>query len=98
LLTPLEAESIRKQILADCGGDLMQLFWPMIPSLAILSAVFIGIFLFDILGDEVGVLQALWILLVMGTMPLWIWCGEYLYFIYKKKYLQQQDLPNEVQQ
>ena len=90
LLTPSEAETIYKQIIADCGGDLMHLFWPMIPSLAILSAMFIGTFLFDILGDEVGVLQALWILLVMGTMPLWIWCGEYLYYICKNKGLQQQ--------
>jgi len=100
LLTPSEAESIFKRIIADCGGDLMQLFWPIIPSLAILSAVFIGAFLFDILGDEVGMLQALWILLVMGTMPLWIWCGEYLYFTYKNKCVQhqQQEQQDEVQE
>ena len=66
----------------------MQLFWPMIPSLAILSAIFIGTFLFDILGDELGVLRALWILLVMGTMPLWIWFGEYLYLTCVKLFKQ----------
>ena len=58
----------------------MELFCPVLPSLAILSAVFIGAFLFDILGDAVGVLRALWILLVMSTIPLMIWFGEYLYF------------------
>jgi len=36
-------------------------------------------FLFDILGDAVGYLGALWIIFVTSGYPILIWMGEYLY-------------------
>jgi Leucine-rich repeat (LRR) protein len=53
-----------------------RLFIQAIPSISILASFFWGFFLFDILGDEIGSLKALWILFVMGFAPIIIYFLE----------------------
>ena len=65
-----------REVIEEQCGDLMKIVWPTIPSVAFLSSCFCGFFLFDILGDKVGVIQAIWILIVTASIPFWIWFFE----------------------
>jgi hypothetical protein len=65
-----------QKIIKQNVDDLLVLFWPAVPSLALLSACFVGFFLFDILGDEVGVLNGIWILVVTAAIPALVWIVE----------------------
>jgi hypothetical protein len=58
--------------------DVGQLIFNSIPTIAILATVFWAFALFDTLGDSVGTLQALWIFLLMGLMPAWVYLIERL--------------------
>jgi hypothetical protein len=66
------------QIEQECK-DIMRLFWPAIPFLATLSAIFIGAFLFDIAGDEVGTNQAIWFFVMTSCIPMGLWLVGYVY-------------------
>jgi Leucine-rich repeat (LRR) protein len=50
-------------------GKLFELFYPMIFGIHQLYAIFLGFFLFDILGDDVGALNACWIVIAMSLIP-----------------------------
>lgn len=65
-------------------GDTMKLFWPALPTLTIMSAGFIGFFLFDILGDQAGVMQSFWMILFMTFIPVILWIGNVYYGRHRK--------------
>jgi hypothetical protein len=68
--------------------DVGQLIFNSIPTIAFLATVFWAFALFDTLGDSVGTLQALWILLLMGLMPVWVSIIEYICGLIKQWYRQ----------
>ena len=79
-LTSFQRKIFQEYIAAmneDCG-DLMSLFKPMLPVVVLLSTCFIAFFLFDMLGDQVEALNAVWILVIMATMPIWVRIGKYI--------------------
>jgi hypothetical protein len=55
------------------------------------AGVFWSFFLFDILGDEVGFVNALWILFVMSLFPIFLWMCTKLYVVYctKKNFVEE---------
>ncbi len=59
--------------------DLTVLLWPAIPLFSMLSAVFVGLFLYDMLGDQEGAVNAIWILILLAFVPTIIWMVEYVW-------------------
>jgi hypothetical protein len=55
------------------------------------AGVFWSFFLFDILGDEVGFVNALWVLFVMSLFPIFLWMCTKMYVVYctKKNFLEE---------
>lgn len=65
--------------------DIIRSIYEHMPMLIILSAAFVGFFLFDMLGDTVGAANAWWILLVTIFLPVFFFYGKFwLSFVVEK--------------
>ena len=68
--------------LADATVDFVSVFemclWPLLMS----SAVFFAIISWDIAGDDVGSKASLWVPILVGGIPLFLWIS---FLFYKKK-------------
>jgi Leucine-rich repeat (LRR) protein len=62
-------------VLADECQHLWRDFKASIKYLAFFSSAFLSFFLFDILGDDVGLRKAIWIIPVTTTMPFYLFGG-----------------------
>ena len=66
--------------------DVGRLIFDSIPTIAFLATAFWSFALFDTLGDSVGTKQALWILIFMAFMPLWIYGIEHAWYSLRELY------------
>lgn len=60
-------------------SDFEVLLWQAFDLTIIVAAVFWSMSLFDILGDDVGAVQAAWIFVLMGSAPAWLELPDILY-------------------
>jgi Leucine-rich repeat (LRR) protein len=69
-------------------------FVPSVKYLVWFSCIFVSFFLFDILGDDVGLDRALWIIPVVIFIPAYLMVGEELFDFWKGKGGESKVAPN----
>lgn len=74
------------EFLNDECKDVGRLIFDSIPTIAFLATAFWSFALFDTLGDSVGTRKAIWILILVTLLPMWIYGIEKAYYYAKEAY------------
>ncbi len=57
--------------------DMIPIFLSIIPTLAVLSSSFMGLFLLEMASsDETGSVGSIWVLILTVLLPVFVWIGE----------------------
>jgi hypothetical protein len=82
--------------LHEQSSDLTLLLWPVLPIISLLSAAYLSFFLFDMLGDQVGGPNAIWIWLITVLIPILVWTVQHLsntmYRLFKRNVAESQQI------